>query len=231
MKKKIFIKTISFLLLFFFLILIYLWTYIFPSIRKVNILKREIKEYTLRIKNAEIEKYVFVAGDNREELLFTECDYEFEKRLENWKNNAITFEDVLRNRGEKAGVSRLSISEAPGENISFSDHGTRWIMRNMVDLDFIAGLRYGAEFLKVLPFAGQYMLINTIQADRTGAYYHFNVTAEHLTLSDDEPVPDNSPENRKSDLIDMNSPILKKPVYLSPLKIRKTNAESGRSGQ
>ncbi len=225
MKKKALIKNLAIILLFFFHILLYLWIYIFPAVKKVNMIKREIKEYTLKIENAENEKSVFAKGDKRENLLFAECNAEFSKRLEKWKNEKITFKNSLKMDGSKAGVSRLTISSEPDETIPAVTSDREGISRNYIHLDFIGGLRYGAEFIRALPFSGQYLLINRISALRSGAYYHFNVNTLHLYTGKVVADKGMSPNDKKGNLIDMNSPLLKRPVYLSPLKIKKRGTQ------
>ncbi len=221
MKKGIFIKSVSFLLFFLFLISLYLGFYLFPSLKKINMLKRGIKQYTIKIENAKIEKTIFIKNDNREDLLFKECESEFLKRLEEWKNDKITFRDALRNRGEKAGVSRLRISSESGENIFSFSPGSELIKQKNIDMTFIAGLRYGGEFIRVLPLSGQYLLITNISAVRTGGYYNFTVNTKHLYIGEVETDKTKPSSLRKGDLLDMNSPLLKRPVYLSSQKIRR----------
>jgi len=231
MKKRTFIKAISFLLFFFFLILLYLWLYIFPSIRNVNMIKREIKQYTLKNANAKIEKTIFKMGDKKEDLLFAECDSEFSKSLDEWRNEKITFNWAIRNMGEKAGVSRLKISTEPDENSFTFTAGEKLVKKNKMNLDFIAGLRYGGEFIRVLPMSGQYLLIKGVSAVRSGSFYRFSVAAEHLFTGPVETDLEHLTDKKKGKLIDMNSPMLKRPVYLTPLKIKRKQGKSGSPGK
>jgi len=231
MKKGTYLKTISFLLFFFFLILIYLWIYVFPSIRKVNMLKREIKQYTLKIENAKIEKTIFIKGDKKEDLLFAECDSEFAKRLKEWQNDKIAFNRTIRNAGEKAGVSRLKISTETDENLLSVTPEGKVVKQNKINLDFIAGLRYGAEFIRVLPLSGQYLLISDVNAVRSGVYYKFIVNTRQLFAGEVKTDREQQHDNKKVNFIDMNSPLLKRPVYLTPLKIRKKAGEPGNPGK
>jgi len=70
MKKGTLFKAAAVFLFSLFVILIYLWLYLFPSIKKVNTLKREIKEYGLKIDNARSEKAIFIKEHPAESKLF-----------------------------------------------------------------------------------------------------------------------------------------------------------------
>lgn len=223
MKKRTFFGKLSFILFVFSLFLIYLWIYIFPSVKKISKLKRDIKEYSLRISNAYIEKAMFVYSDGKESLLFREAEMEFSRRLAVPDISENASESEIRKIGEKAGINRLKISGEPAKgNSIYSFFGSGRIKTKITEMNFSAGFRYGSEFIRLLPGSEQYLLIKSIEAERSGPYYLFNIITEYLYVSNNdtetiEPVPE-----EQIDLIDMDSPLLKRPVYLSPMKLKKS---------
>ncbi|MEN8154739.1 MAG: hypothetical protein ABFR75_12035 [Acidobacteriota bacterium] len=229
MKKRTFLRSLSFILFFISIIIIYLWIYIFPSIEKVNMLKREIKECSLKVKNARMEKIVFLQSDKKETALFNECEKIFNKKLIKWENDKSTYGQAIRFTGEKTGVAGLKINElSAGETevkVKSAAGDLKGINLNIMELHFFAGLRYCAEFIRRLPDTGQYILFNSIKAERKGAYYIFDIIAEHLYLNGKNSGIKGPSE---SELIDMSSPLLKRPVYLSPIRIKTESVRENR---
>lgn len=222
MKKKTFFGKFSFILFVLSLLLIYLWIYIFPSIKKISKLKRDIKEYSLKISNAHTEKAMFVHSDRRESLLFREAELEFSKRLAVPDISGNFAESEIRKIGEKAGINRLKIFGEPEERESiYSFSGSGRIKTKKTEMNFSAGFRYGAEFIRLLPGSEQYLLIKSIKAERSGLYYLFNIITEYLFVGNNDMGTIESVPEEQSDLIDMDSPLLKRPVYLSPMKLKK----------
>lgn len=225
MKKRNFLGKISFVLFFFSLFLIYIWIYVFPSMKKINVLKRDIKEYSLRISNAHTEKSVFVHSDDKELSLFREIELEFDRKLKVREISEGSFKAVMRKTGEKAGIiglKFLDVIDSDAETRSGSSfEGFMGIKTNMAELKFSAGFRYGAEFIRLFPDTGQYLIINSINAKRSGLYYIFDIIIEHHYRYNNNQSTGTPDTEEKNDLIDMDSPVLKKPVYLSPMKLKK----------
>ncbi|MCK4890684.1 MAG: hypothetical protein KAS97_12190 [Candidatus Aminicenantes bacterium] len=225
MKKGNFLRKTSFVLFLFSLLLIYLWIYLLPSIKKINVLKRDIKEYSLRISNAQIEKAVFVQSDNKELQLFREVELEFVRKLKVRDILEGSFKSTMKKTGEKAGIIGLKISEVidSGEDgeLSSSFEGFLGIKIKRTELKFSAGFRYGAEFIRLFPDTGQYLLIKSINAKRSGLYYIFNINIEHHYRNNNTDTG-NPAKGEQNDLIDMDSPILRKPVYFSPMRLKKS---------
>ncbi len=228
MKRKKLLETFSFILFVISLLIVYLWIYIFPSVKKVNRLKRDIKEYNLRIKTAYTEKSVFIFGDERESLLFRDAEREFSGRLisEDKENDPI-LRKVMKKIGEKAGIRGLKITtgedDADTVNPVFPASRFGRVKSERIDMSFSAGFRYGAEFIRLFPGPGYFFIINSISAERSGIYYKFNVISERLSLKDNDPGGE-SFIHKGSEIIDMDSPLLKRPVYLSSVKLEKKHS-------
>ncbi len=221
-KRDLFIK-ISFILLLFSLVLIYLWIYVFPSIKRINVMKRDIRECSLRISNAHTEKALFVHRDKKELQLFRKVNKEFSRKLRISDISEGSFGSIMRKMGQKAGIIGLKILEVedPGKGaaVDSSFEGFMGIKIKSTEFKFSAGFRYGAEFIRRFPDTGQYLLIKSIKAERSGLYYIFSVISEHHFISNNSRIGITGEEGQ-NDLIDMDSPFLKKPVYLSPVKLR-----------
>lgn len=221
MKIKVFYKKLSFILFVFSLLIVYLWIYVSPSVKKISKLKRDIKEYSLKISSAHTEKTTFVYSDRKESLLFREAELEFSRKLDAPDNPESSFESEMRRIGEKAGIKRLKISGEPEEGESdYSFYGSVKIGTKNRKMSFSAGFRYGAEFIRLLPGSEQYLLIKGIKAEREGVYYLFNIITEYIYVGNNDIGESGAVPEGENDLIDMNSPLLKRPVYLSPMKLK-----------
>ena len=224
MKKRRILGTLSIILLTIITILAYLWIYIFPSVEKLNRLKRDIKEYSRLIKNSENETVIFAGSDKTEGILFNQVDSEFKKRLDRPEGAASVLEDHLRKSTLLSGVhtDNIMISQKNPENSDLAEYGFGGVQLTAGDAVLKTGLRSGGVFVENLSSPDHYIVLKELEASKSGSLFIFKIHAELVTLKK------GGLTTGTGTLIDMDSPLLKRRVYLTSMKLKKNiNTESG----
>jgi hypothetical protein len=169
MRKKPFLKSLGFVILFICLILVYLVVYFFPALIEINRSRREVKNIGLRIQDLEQEKVEITFPDKKEKQILENSDRRYRERfpLLGSKQDiqdyyrALTFQ--VKKIAEETGVLHLAMS------------------RTKTDPDMVISSDFGkgSDFLSKIQrkFKKQYEMdspVSPISADGEGAYLSGN---------------------------------------------------------
>jgi hypothetical protein len=236
-KKKKLLRTVSLFSFFMSLILIYVWIYIFPSIKKVNILKREIRQLSQKTDTARNEGAFFIPGDKKESRLLHKAETVFKSTLgrlrhddpgqDRWQ----PLQEFMTGASADCRLKNFNLvvagsqAEDADENTATGFPGTGSIPTEMT---FTSDPGSALRFISRLPEAPVYILIRKIDISRAGRYLSFRISAEILHVIQAAP---GDGESKESLLTDMNSPLLRRPVYLSPIRLKEARGGKGEAGE
>ncbi len=229
MKKKNLLRTLSATVFIISLIIIYLYIYVSPSLKKTNRLKRGIKEVIIQIKNSDKEKMIFIGSNRKEQDFFKKIDIELEKKLVNSNgllnendakidiiNQLISLTKRSNIKNFKIAFSKICQTDNGGENSNKSSI----IKKLNFKINFLSKLNSGAKFIKKIPHIKKYLLIKNLDIKRSGTLFIFSIKTEFLFLNKEFTTKGKPLETISPTLIDYDSPLLNSPIYNSKLRLK-----------
>ncbi len=227
-KKKTLPEKIFFTLFVFSLILIFVFIYFFPAVKKINRLKRDIKETSLKVTDLETEKSFFVGSDQRELKILKNIKNILEKKLPEATNLEISktvltkIGNLIKRENDVIKISGLTIEEKSFEFKKTDDKFNRSFINGMyilpVTISFNSGLNSASELIKSLISSEFYIIPKKLTASKIGENFRIVVDAEVYFKGPKFGESTISFNPELNGFVDMDSPSLQKPVYLSPIK-------------
>lgn len=168
MRKRNLLIRAAAILTILLLIFLYLVFYFFPTVKSINLLKREVKDLNLKMADfGEIESN-FSFPDEKEKQYFTAAEKETKREIRQVRgkgdiNKLVTaVSGYLQKRAQKDGVTKLTIKhEIDSPAVILRDN----LKYRNINLSFSADLQSGLNFINHIP------------------YGNFRVSAGRVTLS------------------------------------------------
>ncbi len=215
-------KKLSYILFFFILLLVFLVLYVFPSMKTVNKIKRDIKDYKLKIEDIKRERSVFTMFDKREATLILRIKKDLRRKVPVVKDKKSLLqlkEDALAHIMKLAGnlnIPGIKAASAPGKGLKtdaiLSLPGVNDLRALDLSLSFPADLKSGLEFINNISWWEKSIFTNKISivpdTNRlfftmvVKCFYFDNINQEKEQRQDGETGP-----------VDLNSPLLEEKIY------------------
>ena len=237
-KKNNFSRKLFIIFFILLAVIFYIYTYLFPSIKKINRLKRDIKEISITKEGLREEKVNFIGMDEREKIVIKKVEDVLKKRLPalGTRNNSSEIIDIIKGKfdeyAENLKLNRFEIIGDTHNPVKIGNDSVESRFENLyhsiIVLKFRSDMNSALRLIELSDSIIYYMIPKKIIAFKSGESFVFRVESEVFFKDAESELPTFS--KGADDLIDWDSPFLRKRVHTSPFQINEKTRSIKSSG-
>ncbi len=225
MKKGLFLKTVSYLFILFITFMIYLFIYLFPTLKTINDFQVKTRDYQLRINDIKKADSTFEYSDEEEEKVLAMINEEFKGFSPLVDNSGVKelylkkIRKQLKNISEDTGFKNIFIDRAvindrsfkrsfnPGSIVGYGEP----VCSQSFNISFTASIENFIGFLKKLRSENKLFIVRVVKGKVKDRMVDFIIDVDSLCRDRKSKLWKKSDET----FLDLNSPVLSKKVYRS----------------
>lgn len=191
MRKRNLMIRLTGILSVLLLIVLYLVLYLFPTVKSINRIKRDVKDINLQTEEfGEIESDLSFP-DEKEKEYFQRAERDFKKRIAKIKGQAgltklkSNISDYFYKLAEQDGIANLKINSRPGEaGIKVGDN----LKYRNIYLNFSGDLKNALNFINHLPYGDPYLTAGNISLSKENTVPSYSVVVKIYYFSGKAPA-------------------------------------------